>query len=83
MRIRIIAPTADYRPETLKAIAQDLAMLRRPGVVLEHFQLEQGPLAIRTAEDETIATSGVGQKWFRPSRTANRVFHHYLPRGGR
>lgn len=62
MRIRIIAPTADYRPETLRAIAQDLAMLRRPGVVLEHLQLEQGPLTIRTAEDEAIATPGVVAK---------------------
>lgn len=59
MRIRIIAPTADYRPETLQAIAQDLAMLQRSGIKLEHVQLDEGPLSIRTAEDEALTTPGM------------------------
>jgi Asp/Glu/hydantoin racemase len=59
MRIRIIAPTADYRTETLQAITQDLVMLQRPGVELEHIQLESGPFSIRTPEDEALATPGM------------------------
>ena len=68
MRIRIIAPTADYRPETLQTIAQDLAMLQRPGLKLEQVQVDVGPLSVRTAEDEAIATPGRLPKSSRPSR---------------
>lgn len=56
MRIRLIAPTADYRPKTLEAIKTDLRMLAREGVDLEHLQLGRGPLSIRTLEDEALAT---------------------------
>lgn len=59
MRIRLIAPTADYRPETLDAIRADLKMLARVGVDLEHVQLEHGPLTVRTTEDEALATPGM------------------------
>jgi allantoin racemase len=59
MRIRLIAPTANYRPEALAAIGADLKMLARVGVELEHVQLEYGPLTIRTSEDEALSTPGM------------------------
>jgi allantoin racemase len=62
MLIRLIAPTADYRPETLAAIQADLKMLAREGIELEHVQLEYGPLALRTPEDEVLATPGMIEK---------------------
>jgi allantoin racemase len=62
MRIRLIAPTADYCPATLAAIQSDLQMLAREGVELEHVQLEHGPLTIRTREDEALATPGMTEK---------------------
>lgn len=68
MRIRIIAPTADYCPETLAAIQEDLRMLERVGVDLEHLQLERGPLSIRTSEDEALATPGMIEKIIQAER---------------
>jgi allantoin racemase len=59
MRIRLIAPTADYRPETHAAIEEDLRTLARAGVDLEHIQLKHGSLTIRTPEDEALATLGM------------------------
>jgi Asp/Glu/hydantoin racemase len=62
MRIRLITPTADYRPETVAAIQTDLKMLSRTGVELEHVQLEHGSLMIRTSEDERLATPEMIEK---------------------
>ncbi|MGK9165747.1 aspartate/glutamate racemase family protein [Inquilinus limosus] len=59
LKIRLVAPTTDPRPETLAAIRDDLARLARPGVTLSHVQNQDGPLAVRSDADIEAARPGV------------------------